>query len=181
MFQNIFGVQHARDYITAPSSREDISFSRDYSNGFHLMDSGRSLHKTRPGPGVHPSTPAPKPCVKTPRFFFLLNRSVSPFGQADLTIRFRRSLFDVAELRLHKLHPCGTANSARAQSRFNGSRSPRACSTDPCPLDPRRLAPGPCACRDCCSNKEAALEGVVELRREGCDDAGIIRSARPEG
>ena len=41
--------------------------------------------------------------------------------------------------------------------------------------------PGGCASRDCLSGKEAAREGVVELRREGCNAAGMVRSARPKG
>ena len=45
----------------------------------------------------------------------------------------------------------------------------------------RRLSPGLCAGRDCRFGKEAALEGVVQLRREGCDEAGMVRSARPKG
>ena len=48
-------------------------------------------------------------------------------------------------------------------------------------LDSRPGFSGLCAGRDCRSGKEAALEGVVELRREGCNEAGMVRSARPKG
>jgi hypothetical protein len=42
-------------------------------------------------------------------------------------------------------------------------------------------APSLFTSRDCRAGKDAAREGVVELRRAGCDEAGMVRSARPKG
>jgi hypothetical protein len=100
-------------------------------------------------------------------FFFLLIWSFHPSGKPIWPFRLRRSLFDVVQLRPHKLHPCRNGHLGLRTVSVPGSRSPRPEVEDPCPLDP------PTACSGIPpAPRESLLAGTIR-----CDVAGMVRSA----
>jgi hypothetical protein len=116
-------------------------------------------------PRLYPSTPAPKPCVKTPRFFFfLLIWSFHPSGKPIWPFRLRRSLFDVVQLRPHKLHPCRNGHLGLRTVSVPGSRSPQPPASDPCPLDPPTACSGAVRVSRLLFQQGSGSRGVVELR-----------------